>query len=62
MTLGCGGGIYLVCPGCGVLGILEAVLSACLCGGSAVLLLSSDALVNILDSLSIATNWDYPMF
>ena len=39
-----------------------AVCSACYCGGSAVLFTVSAALVNILKSCSIATNWDSPMF
>ena len=62
MKLGCGGGIYLVLPDCSVLGIPAAVWSACCCVGSAVLFPSSAVLVNILDSFSIATNWDSPMF
>ena len=62
MTLGFGGVIYLVCPGCSVLVITAAYCSACCCGGSAVLFPSSSALVYILDSFSIATNWGFPMF
>ena len=62
MTLSCGGGIYLVRPGCSVLGIPAYVLSACCFGGYVVLFLPSAALVNILDSCSIATECDSPMF
>ena len=62
MTLGCGGGIYLVHTDCSVLCILAAVWYDYYCGGSFLLSLSSAALVNIVDSCSIATNWDLPMF
>ena len=62
MTLGCGGGKYLVRPGCSVLGMPAAVWSAWLYVGSFVLFPSSAALVKILDSVSITTNWDSTMF
>ena len=62
MTLGCSEGIYFVCPGCSVWGITAAVCSDYCYGGSDVLFSSLSALVNILESCSIANNWDSPMF
>ena len=47
LTLVCGGGIYLVRPGCSVWVIPEAVCSACYCGESAVLFPSSLPFLNI---------------
>ena len=62
MALGCGVGVYSGRPGCGICGIITAMWSACLYEGSFVLFPSSAALVKILHSASIATNWDSPMF
>ena len=61
MTLGCTEGIYLVHPGCSFWFIMAAFWSGFYCGGSAVLFTLSAALVNILESCSIATISESPM-